>query len=61
MYARDNDIPVILFPKSEDEPNGLSPNDVVAALRLDFSLQNFSLLFAPLTGHEFIVSILNHG
>ncbi|KAJ4713168.1 phosphoribosylglycinamide formyltransferase, chloroplastic-like [Melia azedarach] len=41
VYARDNDIPVILFPKSEDEPNGLSPNDVVAALRkfeVDFIL-----------------------
>lgn len=34
-YARDNSIPVISFPKTKDEPNGLSPNDLVAALRLD--------------------------
>ena len=34
MYARDNGIPVVLFPKTKDEPNGLSPNDLVAELRL---------------------------
>jgi hypothetical protein len=34
VYARDNGIPVVLFPKTKDEPNGLSPNDLVAELRL---------------------------
>jgi hypothetical protein len=34
MYARDNGIPVVLFPKTKDEPDGLSPNDLVAELRL---------------------------
>ncbi|KAL5773154.1 hypothetical protein ACOSQ2_013078 [Xanthoceras sorbifolium] len=40
-YARDKGIPVILFPKSKDEPDGLSPVDLVAALRefeVDFIL-----------------------
>ncbi|KAI9160063.1 hypothetical protein LWI28_004767 [Acer negundo] len=40
-YARDEGIPVILFPKSKDEPDGLSPIDLVAALRkleVDFVL-----------------------
>ncbi|KAK1575703.1 hypothetical protein Q3G72_007700 [Acer saccharum] len=40
-YARDEGIPVILFPKSKDEPDGLSPVDLVAALRkleVDFVL-----------------------
>lgn len=36
-YARDKGIPVILFPKSKDEANGLSPTDLVAALRFEFS------------------------
>uniref|UniRef100_A0A2N9IVY0 Phosphoribosylglycinamide formyltransferase, chloroplastic n=1 Tax=Fagus sylvatica TaxID=28930 RepID=A0A2N9IVY0_FAGSY len=41
VYARDNGIPVVLFPKTKDEPNGLSPNDLVAELRrfeVDFVL-----------------------
>ncbi|XP_059663116.1 phosphoribosylglycinamide formyltransferase, chloroplastic [Cornus florida] len=33
-YARDNGIPVVLFPKTKDEPEGLSSNDLVAALRV---------------------------
>ncbi|XP_050215476.1 phosphoribosylglycinamide formyltransferase, chloroplastic [Mercurialis annua] len=40
-YARDNEIPVILFPKPKDEPHGLSPSDLVTALReleVDFIL-----------------------
>ncbi|XP_044495002.1 phosphoribosylglycinamide formyltransferase, chloroplastic-like [Mangifera indica] len=40
-YARDKGIPVILFPKSKDKANGLSPTDLVAALRkfeVDFIL-----------------------
>ncbi|XP_038724524.1 phosphoribosylglycinamide formyltransferase, chloroplastic isoform X2 [Tripterygium wilfordii] len=32
-YARTKGIPVILFPKAKDEPNGLSPTDLVNALR----------------------------
>ncbi|XP_020219353.1 phosphoribosylglycinamide formyltransferase, chloroplastic [Cajanus cajan] len=40
-YARNNGIPVILFPKAKDESNGLSPSDVVDTLRkfeVDFIL-----------------------
>ena len=37
MYARENGIPVVLFPKTKDEPDGLAPNDLVAELRLGFS------------------------
>ncbi|KAK7301661.1 hypothetical protein RJT34_12531 [Clitoria ternatea] len=40
-YARNNGIPVILFPKAKDESNGLSPNDLVNTLRrfeVDFIL-----------------------
>lgn len=37
VYARDNGIPVVLFPKTKDEPDGLAPNDLVAELRLGFS------------------------
>lgn len=40
-YARGKGIPVILFPKAKDEPEALSPNDLVAALRgfeVDFIL-----------------------
>ena len=39
VYARDNGIPVVLFPKTKDEPDGLAPNDLVAELRLGFSSQ----------------------
>jgi len=37
VYARDNGILVVLFPKTKDEPDGLAPNDLVADLRLGFS------------------------
>ncbi|KAL5071237.1 hypothetical protein RYX36_022124 [Vicia faba] len=40
-YARNNGIPVILFPKAKDESNGLSPNELVDSLRrleVDFIL-----------------------
>lgn len=33
VYARDNDIPVVLFPRTKEEPNGLFASDLVAALR----------------------------
>ncbi|EXB41547.1 Phosphoribosylglycinamide formyltransferase [Morus notabilis] len=32
-FAREKGIPVILFPKMKDEPDGLSPTDLVDALR----------------------------
>ncbi|KAL8172280.1 hypothetical protein V2J09_024084 [Rumex salicifolius] len=32
-YARDRGIPVVLFPKSKDEPDGMSPEDLVTRLR----------------------------
>lgn len=41
QYARDKGIPVILFPKTKDEPDGLSPDDLVKVLRefeVDFIL-----------------------
>ncbi|KAM7525267.1 hypothetical protein LguiA_015169 [Lonicera macranthoides] len=40
-YARDNGIPIILFPKVKGKPEGLSSNDLVTALRrykVDFIL-----------------------
>ncbi|KAJ1406214.1 Phosphoribosylglycinamide formyltransferase, active site [Sesbania bispinosa] len=40
-YARNNGIPVILFPKAKDESDGLSPSDLVDILRgfeIDFIL-----------------------
>lgn len=36
VYARDNSIEVLLFPKSKDEPDGLSATDLVNELRLAF-------------------------
>ncbi|XVF87819.1 hypothetical protein PTKIN_Ptkin18bG0151400 [Pterospermum kingtungense] len=41
QYARDKGIPVILFPKTKDEPDGLSSDDLVIVLRrfeVDFIL-----------------------
>ena len=32
-YARDNGIPVVLFPRSKEEPEGLSADDLVTILR----------------------------
>ncbi|KAM7265876.1 hypothetical protein ACFE04_003559 [Oxalis oulophora] len=40
-YAASKEIPVLLFPKGKDEPNGLSPTDLVTSLReheVDFIL-----------------------
>ncbi|KAI8558765.1 hypothetical protein RHMOL_Rhmol04G0122700 [Rhododendron molle] len=40
-YARDNNIPVILFPGMKEQPDGLSANDLVTTLRrykIDFIL-----------------------
>lgn len=40
-YARENGIPVIVFPRTRDEPDGLSPEDLVKKLRefgVDFVL-----------------------
>ncbi|XP_008799339.1 phosphoribosylglycinamide formyltransferase, chloroplastic [Phoenix dactylifera] len=43
-HARDNEIPVILFPKSKSTPEGLSPVDLVSTLR------NFEVDFILLAG-----------
>lgn len=32
-YAKDKGIPVVMFPKSKDEPGGLSPSELVSVLR----------------------------
>ncbi|KAA8520171.1 hypothetical protein F0562_014427 [Nyssa sinensis] len=50
-YARDNGIPVILFPKTKDEHEGLSSNDLVTALRrynVDFILLAGYLKLIPI-------------
>ncbi|KAF7146616.1 hypothetical protein RHSIM_Rhsim04G0088400 [Rhododendron simsii] len=44
-YARDNNIPVILFPGMKEQPDGLSANDLVSTLR------NSSQLLDP-SGHR---------
>jgi phosphoribosylglycinamide formyltransferase len=38
-YARDKGIPVVLFPKTNEEPDGLSPSDLVSVLRSGFFSQ----------------------
>jgi len=43
-YARQNGIPVILFPKANDGSDGSSSNDLVDTLRLDASFFHFLLL-----------------
>lgn len=50
-YARSKNIPVILFPKTKDEPHGLSASDLVATLRsfeIDFILLAGYLKLIPL-------------
>ncbi|XP_022155077.1 phosphoribosylglycinamide formyltransferase, chloroplastic [Momordica charantia] len=50
-YARSKNIPVILFPKTKDEPDRLSPSDLVANLRrleIDFILLAGYLKLIPL-------------
>lgn len=49
VYARDNSIEVLLFPKSKDEPDGLSATDLVNELRLAFisSVFFFFLFLIP--------------
>lgn len=32
-YAKENGIPVIIFPRSDDEPNALTTDEVLASLR----------------------------
>ncbi|GLJ48417.1 hypothetical protein SUGI_1021950 [Cryptomeria japonica] len=44
-YARENNIPVIIFPKSMTEPSGLSSADLVTTLR------NFEINFLLLAGY----------
>lgn len=51
VYARDNDIPVVLFPRTKEEPNGLFASDLVAALRryeVDFILLAGYLKLIPM-------------
>lgn len=50
-YARDRGIPVIVFPETKDGSEGLSPNNLVIALRsVSSSLTNdFSKSFMFLT------------
>jgi len=43
-YARQNGIPVVLFPKAKDGSDGLSSNDLVDTLRLEASFFHFLLL-----------------
>lgn len=54
QYARNNGIPVILFPKAKDEPEGLSPSDLVDTLRFDASFIDFLQLFLTLDFGVFI-------
>ncbi|KAF5474911.1 hypothetical protein F2P56_006763 [Juglans regia] len=63
-YAKDKGIPVVLFPKSKDEPDGLSPSELVSALRrfeVDFIILAGYLKLIPLelirAYHRSIVNI----
>ena len=50
-YARSKNIPVVLFPKTKDEPNGLSASELVATLKhfeIDFILLAGYLKLIPL-------------
>ncbi|XP_021893668.1 phosphoribosylglycinamide formyltransferase, chloroplastic isoform X1 [Carica papaya] len=50
-YARNNGIPTLLFPKVKDQPNGLSPSELVTVLRryeIDFILLAGYLKLIPL-------------
>ena len=51
-YARNNGILVILFPKTKDESNGLSPSDLVDTLKSDYLL-HFLQLYLTLRGNLF--------
>ncbi|KAL4628209.1 hypothetical protein ACB092_05G220200 [Castanea dentata] len=51
VYARDNGIPVVLFPKTKDEPDGLAPNDLVAELR------KFEVDFVLLAGYLKLIPV----
>ncbi|ESW33995.1 hypothetical protein PHAVU_001G115300 [Phaseolus vulgaris] len=50
-YARNNGIPVILFPKARDEPKGLSPCDLVDTLR------KFEVDFVLLAGYLKLIPV----
>ncbi|CAJ1919901.1 unnamed protein product [Sphenostylis stenocarpa] len=50
-YARNNGIPVILFPKAKDEPKGLSPSDLVDTLR------KFEVDFVLLAGYLKLIPV----
>ncbi|WVY90197.1 hypothetical protein V8G54_035711 [Vigna mungo] len=50
-YAKNNGIPVILFPKAKDEPKGLSPSDLVDTLR------KFEVDFVLLAGYLKLIPV----
>ncbi|BAT84970.1 Phosphoribosylglycinamide formyltransferase [Vigna angularis] len=51
QYARNNGIPVILFPIAKDEPEGLSPSDLVDTLR------KFEVDFVLLAGYLKLIPV----
>ena len=59
QYAADKGIPVILFSKTKDEPDALSSDDLVKALRLcSFKTSyfvNFNL--ASVNGISFVIAL----
>ncbi|KAG6641844.1 phosphoribosylglycinamide formyltransferase, chloroplastic [Carya illinoinensis] len=50
-YAKDKGIPVVLFPKSKDKPDGLSPSELVSALR------RFEVDFIILAGYLKLIPV----
>ncbi|GMN47201.1 hypothetical protein TIFTF001_016378 [Ficus carica] len=50
-FAREKGIPVILFPKTKDEPDGVSPTDLVATLR------GFEVDFVLLAGYLKLIPV----
>ncbi|KAJ8452222.1 hypothetical protein Cgig2_006027 [Carnegiea gigantea] len=50
-YARENGIPVVLFPRSKQEPEGLSADDLVTVLR------KFRVDFTLLAGHLKLIPV----
>ncbi|XP_062162995.1 phosphoribosylglycinamide formyltransferase, chloroplastic [Alnus glutinosa] len=50
-YARDKGIPVVLFPKTKEEPDGLSPSDLVSVLR------RFEVDFILLAGYVKLIPV----
>ena len=55
-YARENGIPVVLFPRSKEEPEGLSADDLITVLRFASALK-FVLQTLP-QAHNFHIECL---